>query len=84
MHYENIEDNKILFVGQRLENVSVFNLNDLNKHGVKHFSAISDNSWLWHRHLGHAHMGAISKLSIKELVVGLPKINYVIEHNQNQ
>jgi hypothetical protein len=74
---ENIENNKVLFVGQRLENVYILNLKDLSKHGVKCFSAMSDNSWLWHRRLGHAHMDAISKLSRKELVVGLPKIKFV-------
>ena len=42
----------------------------------KSFASLNDNSWLWHRRLGHAHMDLISKLSRKELVIGLPKIKY--------
>ena len=33
-------------------------------------------SWLWHRRLGHISMDLMSKLAKKNLVKGLPKINY--------
>ena len=35
-----------------------------------------DQSWLWHRRLGHANMDLISQLNKDELVRGLPKINF--------
>ena len=35
-----------------------------------------DQSWLWHRRLGHANMDLISQLNKDELVRGLPKVNF--------
>ena len=35
-----------------------------------------DQSWLWHKRLGHANMNLISQLNKDELVRGLPKINF--------
>ena len=35
-----------------------------------------DQSWLWHKRLGHANMDFISQLNKDELVRGLPKINF--------
>ena len=35
-----------------------------------------DQSWLWHRRLGHANMDLISQLNKDELVRGLLKINF--------
>ena len=40
------------------------------------FSSMHDQSWLWHRRLGHANMDLISQLNKDELVRGLPKINF--------
>ena len=37
-----------------------------------------DESWLWHRRLGHASMYVISKLCQNDLVVGLPKLSFVL------
>src|SRR4029078_4508615 len=36
-------------------------------------AAIHDDSWLWHRRLGHISMRTIKKLASKDLVRGLPK-----------
>ena len=35
-----------------------------------------NDSWLWHRRLGHASMKTLSKLVKNDLVVGLPKLNF--------
>jgi hypothetical protein len=35
-----------------------------------------DNSWLWHRRLGHVSMNLLSKLANKNIVEGLPKISF--------
>ena len=35
-----------------------------------------DQSWLWHRRLGHANMDLISQLNKDELVRSLSKINF--------
>ncbi|GKU88737.1 hypothetical protein SLEP1_g2966 [Rubroshorea leprosula] len=38
-----------------------------------------DDTWLWHRRLGHASMNVISKLSRHDLVDGLLKVNVNID-----
>ena len=35
-----------------------------------------NDSWLWHRRLGHARMKILSKLVKNDLVIGLPKLNF--------
>ena len=40
----------------------MFDCNDVN------------DSWLWHRRLGHASMKTLSKLAKNDLVIGLPKL----------
>jgi hypothetical protein len=40
-------------------------------------AAINENSWLWHRRLGHANMDLFSKLSKLDLVKGLPITKFV-------
>ena len=40
------------------------------------FSSMHDQSWLWHRRLGHANMNLISQLNEDELVRGFHKINF--------
>ena len=42
----------------------MFDANDVN------------DSWLWHRRLGHASMKTLSKLVKNDLVVGLPKLSF--------
>ena len=38
------------------------------------FSSMHDESWLWHRILGHVNMNLITQLNKNELVRSLPKI----------
>jgi hypothetical protein len=40
-------------------------------------AAINENSWLWHRRLGHVNMELLSKLSKLDLVKGLPITKFV-------
>ena len=35
-----------------------------------------NESWLWHRRLGHASMKTLSKLVKNDFVIGLPKLNF--------
>ena len=35
-----------------------------------------NDSWLWHRRLGHASMKTFSKLAKNDLVIGLPKLSF--------
>ena len=47
-----------------------------------------DESWLWHRRLGHLSFDNLSKISTKEAIRDLPKIvvplNYVCKHCQHR
>ena len=47
-----------------IHNESCFCANDLN------------DSWLWHKRLGHASMKILSKLVKNDLVIGLHKLNF--------
>ena len=58
---ESIKDNKTLFVGQRVENVYIFTIDDAPTNETC-LAAMNDNGLLWHRRLGHAHINLISKL----------------------
>ena len=72
----NVKTNKIVFVGHREGNVYIVHLDDLSSQNVCFVANNDDLHWLWHRKLGHASMNVISKLSRKDLVVGLPKIKF--------
>ena len=72
---ENIKDNKVLFIGLRVENVYIFKLDNVAALDETSLASMSDNSWLWHRTLVHTHMDLISKLSKNKLVIGLPKMS---------
>ncbi|XP_058005381.1 uncharacterized protein LOC131181352 [Hevea brasiliensis] len=69
-----MSDNKMLFIGERIENIYVINLNALSNKDVKCFVFISNDSWTWHRRLAHASMDLLANLNKDELVEGLPNI----------
>ena len=72
---ENVCNNEVVFLGDRSENVYTI---DIEKLSCKNqcLSALNDDSWLWHRRLGHASMHLLSKLSKKEVVRGLPNLPF--------
>ncbi|XP_038989467.1 uncharacterized protein LOC120113034, partial [Phoenix dactylifera] len=73
-------DNEIILTGHRHGNVYMVDLDDLTmKDGqclVAMSPKVNETSWLWHRRLGHASMDLVSKLITKDLVKGLPKIDF--------
>ena len=70
----------IKFVGHRHGNVYMVDLNDLSKINMQCLVSlnvkINETSWLWHRRLAHISMHSLSKLIKKELIIGLPKLNF--------
>nr|GEU61303.1 hypothetical protein [Tanacetum cinerariifolium] len=42
--------------------------------------ASSSQAWLWHRRLSHLNFDTINLLSKNDIVVGLPKLNFVKDH----
>ncbi|KAL6319784.1 hypothetical protein AAG906_036843 [Vitis piasezkii] len=72
---KNIQNEKTIFMGHRCDNVYAINISKYDGHD-RCFLSMHDQSWLWHRRLGHANMNLISQLNKDELVRGLPKINF--------
>ena len=67
-----IQNDKIIFMGHRCDNVYAINISKYDGHD-RYFSCMHDQSWLWHKRLGHANIDLISQLNKDELVRGLPK-----------
>ena len=69
------QNDKIIFMGHRNENVYTIDISKYEGHN-RCFSSMHDESWLWHRRLGHVNMNLITQLIKNELVRGLPKISF--------
>jgi len=69
-------DNDTLFIANRSNNVYLLDMNNFETNHGTCLVSLDNSSYLWHKRLGHASMHTLSKLSKKELVNGLPKINY--------
>ena len=69
------QNDKIIFMGHRNENVYTIDISKYEGHN-RCFSSMHDESWLWHRRLGHVNMNLITQLDKNELVRGLPKISF--------
>ena len=72
----NVKTNKLVFIGHRQGNVYVVYLDNMSSNNVCLMAKKEDESWLWHKRLGHASMHVISKLCQNDLVVGLPKLSF--------
>ena len=59
------------------ENVYVIYIDEivLNNESCLIANDVND-SWLWHRRLGHTSMKTLSKLVKNDLVIGLPKLTF--------
>ena len=73
----NSTTNQIIYIGKRHENVYVIHIDEvvLNDESCLIANDVND-SWLWHRRLGHASMKTFSKPVKNDLVIGLPKLSF--------
>ena len=71
-----MEENKVIFKGERVDNVYIIDLSSLTNQSVECFIAIKDDTWMWHRRLGHASMDLIGDSSKGDHVIGLPKVKF--------
>ena len=71
-----LDENKVIFSGERVGNVYVINLNKINKKDIKCWIAISYDTWTWHTRLEHANFELLNDLCKHELVIGLPKLEF--------
>ena len=70
-------DKQIKLVGKRIHNIYMINLDSKTTLDASCLISLNEYSWIWHKRLAHASMDLIGKLSRKDLVVGLPKLNYI-------
>ena len=68
-----LDDDKVIFSGERVDNVYVVDLNKIDNKDVKCLMTISHDTWTWHRRLGHANFELLNDLCKRELVISLPK-----------
>jgi len=69
---------EVLLVGKRVNNVYL--LDKLNPTSIGYLLTKYEESWLWHRRIGHIHMHHLNKLISNDLVAGLPKIKFEKYH----
>ena len=68
--------NKIIFTGNRKHNVYKIKVSYKTSKIISCVASTNNDAWLWHRRLGHANMGQLSKLSKGDFIHGLPKIDF--------
>ena len=51
-----MEENKVIFNGERVNNIYVIDLSSLTNQGIECFVAIKDDTWMWHMRFGHTSM----------------------------
>lgn len=71
-------NNDIKFIENRHENVYLVDVDDLSKKNMKYLTAMNDkvNDFTCKWYHSNASMDLIAKLTRKNLVNGLPKINF--------
>ena len=76
-HVINSNTNHIIYMGKKHDNVYVIYINEIvfNDESCLIANDVND-SWLWHRRLGHAGMKTLSKLVKNDLVIEFPKLNF--------
>lgn len=70
-----LENDKIIFIGNRIGNIYKIKIDTCMSSESCLVASIND-SFLWHRRLGHISMDILSKLAKNDLVKGLPHITY--------
>ena len=73
-----LNTNQIIYIGKKHNNVYVIYIDEIMVNSVSCLIVNHVNdSWLWHRRLGHASMRTLSKLVKNDLVIGLlPKLKF--------
>jgi len=56
---QNVHDKNSILYGPRIDNVYALNLRSVSPNKLSCFKASLDETWLWHRRLGHASMRTI-------------------------
>ena len=70
-------DKQTKLVSKGINNIYMIDLNSEIALDASCLISLNDDTWIWHKRLAHASMDLIGKLSRKDLVIGLPKLNYI-------
>ena len=72
------KDNKVVLTGNRKGNVYIADFNSTSADSITCLfgKASLDDSWLWHKKLSHLNFKAMNDLLRKDLVRGLPKLEF--------
>ena len=71
-----LDEDKVIFSGERINNVYVIDLNKIDNKDIKCLMSISHDTWTWHRRLGHANFELMNDFCKNELVIGMPKLKF--------
>ena len=66
--------------GKRVNNVYMLDLNCIQSPTAFCLKTVSDESWLWHRRLCHSSMKNLRRIIQKNLVRGIPKLDFTKDH----
>ena len=76
-HVVDSNTNQVIYIGKMYDNVYVIYIDEIVFNNESYLIANDVNdSWLWHRRLGHTSMKTLSKLVKNDLVIGLPKLKF--------
>ena len=71
-----LDEEKVIFSGERVYNVYVIDLNKFDNKNIKCLMFISHDTWKWHKRLGHVNFELLGHLCKHKLVIGLPKFEF--------
>jgi len=73
---QNMHDTNTMLYRPRIDNVYAINLNVVSPNKLSCLKASLDDTWLWHRRLGHISTHTIEKLAKHDSVHGLPSYKF--------
>jgi len=70
------KNDSCVFIGNRDNNVYTIDMNNVISN-ISCLSAINEDSWLWHKRLGHASFDHLSRIGSKGVVKGIPNVKFI-------
>ena len=71
-----LDEDKVIFSGERVDNIYVIDLNKIDNKDIKCLMSISHDIWTWHKRLGHVNFELLNDQCKHELMIGLPKLEF--------
>ena len=78
-----LDEDKVIFSGERVDNVYVIDLNKIDNKDIKCLMSISHDTWTQHKRLGHVNFEFLNDLCKHKLVIGLPKLEFTKDKPYN-